>query len=607
MKIRHILIENFRSIKKLEFDFSNFLVLIGANNSGKSNILRALLFFFDGSVKITPEDVFSFFEGQETDVSVIIEFDSLSAQEKNTFKKYLLHDGAIVIKRACHITKDGSNKLACLSLIYNGWIEEPDKWYLQENAFERLSSKEKRELEIAACTELAPLLSIEGRFTKEALSDFQMQYITEHQAEIKYFGKYEESPLLGRQSVASGTLPEIIFIPAIRELSDETKVNSKTLLGKLLLNVIDAMAKNDADFQKLVAEVEASIERLNDKNAVTSPIGKLETELSDELSSWGVSTSIDVTPPNITKLFELGTALNVDDGVITGAESKGNGLQRAIIFSLLKVIANHNKSSDSEVTARASSESQIYAIEEAELYLHPHKQREFYNALKKISEDENSQVILSTHSSHFVRMDDYKHLAVIRKSNKENGTSRNQCCSDIFDPESEEKQHYKLIHYINPDNGDMFFARKVILVEGESEKVVFPYLAERLNLFKPDVSVIDCGSKFNLPLYENLLNNFEIPYLVIFDEDPIKPEYDDPEKEKSDRYAYEFNKVIEKAIDKKFGYSMMLSPDFEGCYSISRNQGSKLGKGLAALKHFQSLDEKDIPENMVRMLTGIYS
>jgi len=136
---------------------------------------------------------------------------------------------------------------------------------------------------------------------------------------------------------------------------------------------------------------------------------------------------------------------------------------------------------------------------------------------------------------------------------------------------------------------------------------VFPYLAERLNLFKPDVSVIDCGSKFNLPLYENLLNNFEIPYLVIFDEDPMKPEYDDPEKEKSDRYAYEFNKVIERAIDEKFGYSIMHSPDFESSYSISRNQGSKLGKGLAALKHFQFLDEKDIPENMVQLLTEIYS
>ena len=204
-------------------------------------------------------------------------------------------------------------------------------------------------------------------------------------------------------------------------------------------------------------------------------------------------------------------------------------------------------------------------------------------------------------------MDDYKNLALIRKKTKEEGTVKNQCCLDIFDPESEEKQHYKLIHYINPDNGDMFFARKVILVEGESEKVVLPYLSDRLGFYKPDVSIIDCGSKFNLPLYIALLKNFEIPHIAVFDEDPMKPEYADPDKEKSDRYTYEFNKEIENAIDKTFGYSIMLCPDFEGSYSISRNQGIKLGKGLAALKHFQSLDEKDIPENMVQLLTEIYT
>ena len=115
--------------------------------------------------------------------------------------------------------------------------------------------------------------------------------------------------MLGRQNVASGTLPEIIFIPAIRDLSDETKVNSKTLLGKLLLNVIDVMANTDTDFQNIIADVEASIDRLNDKKSGASPICKLEGELANELSGWEVSTSIEVIPPNITKLFELGTEL----------------------------------------------------------------------------------------------------------------------------------------------------------------------------------------------------------------------------------------------------------------------------------------------------------
>lgn len=606
MKIKHIQINNYRSIKNLEFDISDFSVLIGANNSGKSNILRALTYFFQGSEKISSDDVFSFFEGSKTSVSVIVTFNSLSEQEKITFKKYLKKDETIIVRKFCQVTKESSNKLSCSNPVYNGWIEEPDRWYLLDSAYDRLSSREKREAEAAKWTELSPLLEIEGRFSREKLQEFQDQFISDHKSEIKFEGKFEDAQLLGRQNVAAGILPEIIFIPAIRDLSDETKVNSKTLLGRLLLNVLDLMIENDSEFQKVISEVEASIEKLNDKQSFGSPIGKLESELSEELASWGVSTSINVTPPNITKLFELGTSLNIDDGVITGAESKGNGLQRAIIFSLVKVIANHNKNTNGELTSRARSESQIYAIEEAELYLHPHKQREFYNNLKKISEDANNQVIITTHSSHFVRMDDYKNLTLIRKPSKEIGTTKNQCCNDIFDPGSEEKQHYKLVHYINPDNGEMFFARKVILVEGESEKVTFPYLSERLGLFKSDVSIIDCGSKFNLPLYIDLLNHFKIPYFVIFDEDPMNPPYDDPDKEKSDRKTFEFNKAIEKAVNPELGQPIMIPPDFEGHFMISRTKGKKFGKGLAALKHFQTIDDNAISEEMIKLLSRIY-
>ena len=44
MKLSKIRIKNFKSIKELEFDYpeSGILVLVGENNSGKSNIIRAI-------------------------------------------------------------------------------------------------------------------------------------------------------------------------------------------------------------------------------------------------------------------------------------------------------------------------------------------------------------------------------------------------------------------------------------------------------------------------------------------------------------------------------------------------------------------------------------
>jgi len=44
MKLKKIKIKNFKSIKNLEFAFpkSGILVLVGENNSGKSNVIRAI-------------------------------------------------------------------------------------------------------------------------------------------------------------------------------------------------------------------------------------------------------------------------------------------------------------------------------------------------------------------------------------------------------------------------------------------------------------------------------------------------------------------------------------------------------------------------------------
>jgi predicted ATP-dependent endonuclease of OLD family len=58
IKIQDISIENFRSIagKPLNFTFGNYCVIVGPNNSGKSNILRALQLFFNGHIDGLPFD-----------------------------------------------------------------------------------------------------------------------------------------------------------------------------------------------------------------------------------------------------------------------------------------------------------------------------------------------------------------------------------------------------------------------------------------------------------------------------------------------------------------------------------------------------------------------
>ncbi|HML84800.1 MAG TPA: ATP-dependent endonuclease, partial [Bacteroidales bacterium] len=70
-----------------------------------------------------------------------------------------------------------------------------------------------------------------------------------------------------------------------------------------------------------------------------------------------------------------------------------------------------------------------------------------------------------------------------------------------------------------PERSELFFAKKVILVEGQTDKTIIPFLAKSLSIYRNDYTIIDCGSKDNMPLYLKLLNGFKVNYIVVYDKD----------------------------------------------------------------------------------------
>jgi len=168
-----------------------------------------------------------------------------------------------------------------------------------------------------------------------------------------------------------------------------------------------------------------------------------------------------------------------------------------------------------------------------------------------------------------------------------------------------------MIRFFNPDRNELFFARKVVLVEGATEKVVLPLLARRIGCFDHTVSIIDCGSKFNLTLYIRVLNAFRIPYLVIYDEDPIDPELRpggpryDPDKFKEAQRTFKENEKIENTIDPQIGETMMIKDNFESLLDISKSRVEKIGKPLAAAEKFSN-ENVEIPEDVKRIVRKVY-
>ena len=76
MHIKNLTIKNWKSIDKTHVEFENFLLFIGQSNHGKSNILSAVLLFFD---EITFKNRHSYHENVPTKLTIT--FDSLRLKE----------------------------------------------------------------------------------------------------------------------------------------------------------------------------------------------------------------------------------------------------------------------------------------------------------------------------------------------------------------------------------------------------------------------------------------------------------------------------------------------------------------------------------------------
>jgi len=607
VRIKHIKIHNYRSIRELEFECSPFVTLIGPNNHGKSNILSAIEFGLTTSAKPAPEDFFAYRDGEST-LWVEVTFHELTVEEERTFHKYMRSDGTICIR------KTAQQKGERISVAYNGYIEQPEETWLRSGNVGEYTNREK-----INSTPLRDLVPQKGRLTKAHVEEAQRQFIAMHRENLRFHKVLESAPLLGQTNVAGGVLPDFYLIPAVKDLTDELKVRSTTTFGRLLTRTIREMATREPRFREIQHQLEEVVQSLNardDRNG-RSQLALLESLIEGELETWGVTVQIQVAPPDLGKIFEIGTNVYLNDGVETEANQKGHGLQRATIFALLRAwakILQNEKLSEETGTRRSSrkrSDSIVFAMEEPEIFLHPHAQRRLKTALREIAETPQHQVFITTHSTHFVDMEHYEEIVMVTKPSAQEGSRVRQYREDLFPGEdaNDRKKRFHMAQWINPERGEMFFARKVIFVEGETEKVILPFIAHKLDVFDPEVSIIDCGAKHNLPLYITIANAFQIPYLVIHDEDPLPatiPEEWSSEKREARKRTFNLNRTIQNMVDTHVGETVIFSPDFEGANKIPKTQGKKKGKALAALDYFHDKEVEEIPSQLQEVVRKAY-
>lgn len=158
----------------------------------------------------------------------------------------------------------------------------------------------------------------------------------------------------------------------------------------------------------------------------------------------------------------------------------------------------------------------IVLVDEPELHLHPRWQRIFLGLFRDLAPERNNQFLISTHSPVFVSPDTINSVTRIY-SEPERG-SRRVALRDVTLPDKK-----NLVRIVNSQNNErIFFADKVVLVEGITDRLVLESLLEAgAGRFTKSeaIEVVEVGGKVNFSDYRDLLTALETPCVVVADLD----------------------------------------------------------------------------------------
>ncbi|HOW59794.1 MAG TPA: AAA family ATPase [Candidatus Omnitrophota bacterium] len=374
----------------------------------------------------------------------------------------------------------------------------------------------------------------------------------------------------------------VVFIGVNRDLKYHLSGSQWTLFGKLLKEIerefLSEQSRKD-EYAKKMSEV-SSLLRI----PLFEQMEKMIEDNVKKQTGFKQASLAFKEPPVLSHYKSLELTVKESDLYSDApALEMGSGVQSAIVIALIQAYRELQKSGG------------ILMIEEPEVYLHPHTRRFFYQLLHGLSEQAN-QVFYTTHSVEFLDLSDYSTIAVVRKLPAE-GTKAYQPSGLSIQPGT--KKELKLLTEFDARRNELFFAKKVLLVEGATEKHSIPFAFKLLghDVNEQGISIIDVGGKENLEFFIIILNAFKIPYCVLHDEDRNAKNYltyhDGSEG---------INKKIEAAVsatDRIF----RMDPDFEGVLSLP--MGDKVKNARDKLSRMA--DKNDLPGILIDCVNKVTS
>lgn len=309
--------------------------------------------------------------------------------------------------------------------------------------------------------------------------------------------------LKGKKSTIKGDYFQFHYLDAKRDIQDDLKVRT-SYLGKMLGDVASNYDPED------VAELEKKISSLNAEAIEKSSVLKNIQE-----SLKGIDTTMDSSgkvyvSPFAKKLRDLNKSLTIHYGTEDSSftmDYHGMGTRSwssMLSFRAFVTQMCNSKNPDEEAFLP------IIAIEEPEAHLHPNAQKQLYKQMN----DMPGIKIISTHSPYVAACAELSELRGMYKSDEKT------VCGSLPVTKLTSEEQRKIRQAVLTSNGELLFAKAIVLGEGETEVQALPIFCQQhlgLTPVESGLSFVDAKGCGNYYPFVALADAFQIPWYIFSD------------------------------------------------------------------------------------------
>ena len=519
MYISRISIENFRNFKRALIEFNGGInVIIGHNNSGKTNLLKAIQLVFDRELR-----------GKPTIDDFNKEYDDFKEPPK-------IQITATVSER----DEEPDDK----NVVYDWLVKETPLYDAKLTYVFYLPSKHWEEY----CKEVDGLKDGNGAYkTAECFKFIEKEFLKKYVSRI-YGGDPQKEEIADPENLNRF---DFQFLDAIRDAEKEMFYGNNTLLRDVLNYFLDYDISKGRDFEDLSKAERDSLKQREGKFIKKSKIllkHLIERVSKDKILEYSKETGadkggkpdFDAEISEQEMLFALRLIVE-KNGLKLPIKNNGLGYNNLLFIALILAKIQMERSAFMGDNAKVFP---IMAIEEPEAHLHPSMQFKFLQFLDNNlnTYKQARQVFITSHSTHITSAVDLDSIICLYEDI--NGTQKVGYPGKVF-LDSKEDQASKIYvrRFLDATKSNMLFANRLIFVEGISEQLLLPCFAQYIykedDLLNEHVCIVNVDSRtfkhfLKIFQYNAKTGQYAINKKVvcITDADPMKKEKEPEESNK---------------------------------------------------------------------------